>query len=71
MLGLVLLDVLLNGGIDVLVGITLAFGVRFDDVGLGHLAGISVWDGNDGAVGDVGVGEQVCFQFCWSNLMAL
>lgn len=57
MFGLVLLYVLLDGGIDVLVRLASAFSVGFDDVGLGHLAGVSVWDGDDGAVGDVGVGE--------------
>lgn len=61
MFGLVLFYVLLDGGIDVLVGLSSAFGVGFDDVGLGHLAGVSVWNGDDGAVGDVGVGEEVGF----------
>lgn len=71
MLGFVVFDMLLDGGINVLVGLAAAFGVRFDDVGFGHLAGVSVRDGDDGAVGDVGVGEEVGFQFCRSNLMAL
>lgn len=71
MLGLVLLDVLLDSGINVLVGLASAFGVGFHDVGFGYLAGVSVRDGDDGAVGDVGVGEEVGLQFCWSDLMAL
>lgn len=61
MLGLVLLDVLLDGGLDVLVGFATAFDVGFDDVGFGHLAGVSVMDGDDGAVGDVGMAEEVGF----------
>lgn len=71
MLGLVLLYVLLDSGFNVLVGLAGAFGVGFDDVGFGHLAGVSVRDGDDGAVRDVGMTEEVGFQFCWSNLMAL
>lgn len=61
MFGLVLLYVPLDGGNDVLVGLAGAFGVGFDDVGLGHLAGVGVWNGDDGAVGDVGVGEEMGF----------
>lgn len=61
MLGLVVFNVLLNGVFDVLVGFTSAVGGRFSDEGFGHLASVRVRDWDNGAVGDVGMAEEMGF----------
>ena len=59
--GLVLLDKLGELGGDLVIGLAGCGGGRADDVGLGGLAGAVVGDGDDGAVVDEGVAEEVGF----------
>lgn len=69
MTSLVLLDVLLDrlGGCRI-VGTGFS---RLDDNGPGDFACCVVGDGDDGAVGDGGVGEEVGFEFGGGDLQAL
>ena len=68
---LVFLHVLGHGPRDLLVGPGPdGLGVPYDEC-LGGFSGSSVWDGDDGAVGDVVVGEEVSFQFGGGDLVAL
>jgi hypothetical protein len=53
--------VLVDGRFNVLVLLVGAFGSGFGNVGFGHLAGVGVEDGDDGAVGDVRVAEEMGF----------
>lgn len=59
--GLVLLDKLGQLGGDLVVGLARGGRGGLDDVGLGGLAGAVVGDGDDGAVVDEGVAEEVGF----------
>lgn len=61
MLGFVVFNVLLNCVFNVLVGFTSAVGGRFGDESFGHLAGVRVGDWDNGAVGDVGMAEEMGF----------
>lgn len=69
--GLVVLDVLDDLGSHLVVRLVGAHRLGADDVGLGDLAGAGVLDGDDCAVGDEIVDEEVGFQFCGGDLMAL
>lgn len=48
-----------------------ADGCGFHNVGFGDFAGGGVWDGDDGAVCDGGVREEVRFEFGGGDLEAL
>jgi hypothetical protein len=44
---------------------------RFDDECLGDLAGLFVRHLDDSTIVNGGVGKEVCFKFCWGDLVAL
>jgi hypothetical protein len=68
---LVLLDVLLDLELDERVTVLEMYRLRLDDVCLGQLTCVVVWDGDYRTVCDGRMIEKASFEFCRSNLKTL